>query len=109
MYDSLNRLAALDPETLVCCAHEYTVANLEFAVQVEPGNELLVARLASARATRSTGRPTLPSSLEDELVSNPFLRSETPEIVEAASRHAGRQLEPGVEVFAEVRRWKDRS
>jgi len=107
MYDSLSRLAALDPKTLVCCAHEYTVANLEFALQVEPGNAQLVDRLVSACSTRSTGQPTLPSSLKDELATNPFLRCHQPEIVEAASTHSGRQLEPGVEVFTEVRRWKD--
>ena len=108
MFASLSRLAALDPKTLVCCAHEYTVANLEFAVNVEPGNAQLVERLASARATRSAGRPTLPSSLKDELATNPFLRCREPEIVDAVSRHAGRRLEPGVEVFSEVRRWKDK-
>ncbi len=107
MFESLRRLAALDPETRICCAHEYTVANLEFALQVEPGNTQLVARLTAARSTRASGRPTLPSILEEELATNPFLRSHQPEIVNAASLHAGRRLEPGVEVFAEVRRWKD--
>lgn len=107
MFDSLSRLADLDPETLICCAHEYTVANLRFALYVEPGNAHLVERLASARATRSAGRPTLPSRLKEELISNPFLRCSQPEIVETASRKAGRHLEPGLEVFAEVRRWKD--
>ena len=107
MFDSLSRLADLDPATRVCCAHEYTVANLQFAVRVEPGNSRLVERLASARKTRSTGRPTGPSVLEEELATNPFLRCRQSEIIEAASLQAGRRLEPGVEVFAEVRRWKD--
>ncbi|RLE18395.1 MAG: hydroxyacylglutathione hydrolase [Acidobacteria bacterium] len=107
MYDSLSRLAALDPKTLVCCAHEYTVSNLEFALQVEPGNAQLVDRLESARAIRSAGRPTLPSRLEVELATNPFLRCMQPEIIDVASRHAGRRLESGVEVFSEVRAWKD--
>ncbi len=107
MFASLSRLAALNPKTRVCCAHEYTVANLEFAVTVEPGNARLTNRLSSARATRSTGQPTLPSNLKEELATNPFLRCRQPEIVEAASTHAGRRLEAGVEVFAEVRGWKD--
>ncbi len=108
MFASLSCLAALDPETRVCCAHEYTVANLEFAVEVEPGNAQLVDRLASARVTRSAGRPTVPSILNEELVSNPFLRFHHPEIIDAASHHAGRRLKPGLEVFTEVRRWKDK-
>ena len=107
MYDSLSRLAALDPESLVCCAHEYTVANLEFALQVEPENAQLVDRLASARAIRSAGQPTVPSVLKDELATNPFLRCNEPEVVAAASRHTGRQLKPGIDVLAEIRRWKD--
>ncbi|RLE32330.1 MAG: hydroxyacylglutathione hydrolase [Acidobacteria bacterium] len=107
MFESLSILAALDPKTRICCAHEYTVANLEFALLVEPGNVQLVDRLTSARTTRSAGRPTLPSSLEVELATNPFLRCSKPGVVDSASRHAGRRLEAGVDVFAEVRRWKD--
>jgi hydroxyacylglutathione hydrolase len=107
MHASLTRLAGLDPETLVCCAHEYTVANLEFARSVEPDNTALRDRLERAYATRSNGRPTLPPSLRDELATNPFLRCHEPEVILAASEKAGRALEPGLEVFAEIRRWKD--
>jgi hydroxyacylglutathione hydrolase len=107
MYASLTRLAGLDLETLVCCAHEYTVANLEFARSAEPDNTALRNRLEWARATRSTNRPTLPSRLKDELATNPFLRCHGPEVILAASEKAGRALEPGLEVFTEIRRWKD--
>ncbi len=107
MFESLGRLAALDPSTRICCAHEYTVANLEFAVSVEPGNAQLAARLDSARTVRSAGRPTLPSTLEEELATNPFLRCSQPEVIDAASRRAQRQLWADVKVFAEIRSWKD--
>ncbi len=104
---SLARLAALPPSTLVCCAHEYTVANLEFALQAEPSNPALVDRLAWARATRATGRPTLPSTIDEELASNPFLRVSEPEIVASVERRAGRRLTSPVEVLGHLRRWKD--
>lgn len=108
MYESLMKLASLGPETRVCCAHEYTIANLQFALRVEPGNKDLVNRLKWAQTTRAAGRPTVPSSLKDELATNPFLRGSQPEIVAQASRHAGRRLKPGLEVFTEIRAWKDK-
>jgi hydroxyacylglutathione hydrolase len=83
------------------------VANLEFARSVEPDNLALRDRLEWARATRSTSRPTLPSILKDELATNPFLRCHEPEVIFAASEKTGRALEPGLEVFTEIRRWKD--
>ncbi len=109
MWSSLRRLAVLPPDTLVCCGHEYTVANLRFARLVEPGNPVIESRLASAAGCRDRGRPTVPSTLADELASNPFLRCAEPTVVAAASRHAGRAVAPGVDCFTVVRRWKDRA
>ncbi len=108
MYRSLMRMAALDHRTEVCCAHEYTVANLEFALTVEPGNPRVDRRLRRARTLRATGCPTVPAVLSEELETNPFLRCTAPSIVDAVSRNEGRVLEPGLEVFAALRRWKDR-
>lgn len=108
LYESLMRLASLEPDTRVCCAHEYTIANLQFALRVEPKNTGLIDRLERARKTRAAGRPTVPSILEDELATNPFLRCSQSEIVAQASRHAGRRLTPGLEVFTEIRAWKDK-
>lgn len=104
---SLGRLAALPPATRVCCAHEYTVANLEFAAAVEPSNGALAARLREARALRADGRPTLPSTIAEELATNPFLRVTEPGVVSAVERSAGRRLGSPVEVLGELRRWKD--
>ncbi len=109
MHGSLQRLAALDAATAVCCAHEYTVANLEFATRVEPANRALRERLEVARATRREGRPTVPSTLAEELATNPFLRCDQPAVVATAARVAGREVAPGAETFAVIRGWKDRS
>ena len=107
MQDSLARLAALPPATRVYCAHEYTMSNIRFALAVEPGNGKLFARSLREAAARAAGRPTLPSTIGDELETNPFLRWASPEVVASASRHAGRPLATPVEVFAAVREWKN--
>jgi len=109
MYASLGRLAALPDATLVYCAHEYTQANLEFAVTVEPANSKLLERLEAVLEQRSQGQPSVPSTIATELATNPFLRCQEPAVVAAASRSAGRDLEPGVEVFATIRKMKDRA
>ncbi|RKT45100.1 hydroxyacylglutathione hydrolase [Thiocapsa rosea] len=105
--DSLDRIAALPPETLVHCAHEYTLANLGFADWVEPGSPALSVRMESDRKRRATDRPTVPSRLELELATNPFLRTRVPEVVQAAERAAGRPLGSAREVFRALRQWKD--
>jgi hydroxyacylglutathione hydrolase len=105
--DSLDRIGALPPETLMYCAHEYTLANLGFADWVEPGSAALSARTGSERARRNADVPTVPSRLELELATNPFLRTRVPEVVRSAERAAGRPLTPGREVFKALRQWKD--
>jgi hydroxyacylglutathione hydrolase len=107
MVSSLDKLAALAPDTRVYCGHEYTVSNLRFALAVEPQSEALRARLARDQARRDRGEPTLPSTIAEERVTNPFLRSAEPAIRAAAVRHAGRDLPDRVSVFAELRAWKN--
>ena len=107
MAASLARLAALPATTRIYCAHEYTLANLRFARAVEPGNEALAARQVAAAATRDRGLPTVPSRLDDELATNPFLRTRVPAVIAAAEAHAGRRLPDPVAVFAELREWKN--
>jgi len=104
---SLERIAALPPETLVYCAHEYTLANLGFARWVEPESAALAEREARARALRAQARPTVPSRLAEELATNPFLRTRVPQVKAAAERAAGRPLASAAEVFTALRRWKD--
>ncbi len=107
MLDSLNKINLLDENTIILCAHEYTVANLEFAAAVEPDNAAVQARLAWARQLRAAGRPTLPSTLAEERRTNPFLRCSEPGIIAAASRFRRTRLEKEHEVFAAIRYWKD--
>ena len=107
MADSLGKLARLPAETRVYCGHEYTLANIRFAEAVEPGNARLAARKPREEAKRAQGLPTLPSTVGEELATNPFLRCTQPEVVAAAERHAGHALAGPVEVFAEVRAWKN--
>jgi hydroxyacylglutathione hydrolase len=107
MLGSLDRLAALPGELLVCCGHEYTVANAAFARTVDPDNPALRRRTQDAIAMRQAGRPTLPSTLAEECVSNPFLRIDAPAVHAAIAARLGRAPSDRTEAFAELRRWKD--
>ena len=107
MVESLAKLARLPRDTRVYCGHEYTLANIRFAEAVEPGNRALAQRKARDAARRDRGEPTVPSTIAEELATNPFLRCEEPEVVASAESHAGRRLKDRVEVFAEIRAWKD--
>jgi hydroxyacylglutathione hydrolase len=123
MNASLNRLRDLPPETRMFCGHEYTAANLRFAVTVDPHNQAAldyqdaVARIRAADdapgvhtpgvATRGVVTPTLPSPLSLEIRINPFLRCDTAAIRAAAEAHAGQPLPRESDVFAVLRAWKD--
>ena len=107
MFASLRRLAGLPASTQVCCGHEYTLSNAQFALQVDPSNAALQRRLQEAQAMREAARPTLPVSLASELATNPFLRTQDAAIQQAVAARLGRAAADEVEVFAELRRWKD--
>lgn len=107
MFASLERLAALPPETQLYCAHEYTLSNLRFARAVDPANERVQARLEEVERMRSAQQITLPSNIRAECATNPFLRAREAAVAEAAMRQAGRQLERPEQVFAALRAWKD--
>ena len=104
MWQSLSKLAALPPGTRVCSGHEYTEANARFALTIEPANPDLVARAEHVRAARARGEPTVPSTLAEELATNPFLRARLPAVKTAI----GMPGAPDAEAFAEIRRRKDR-
>ncbi|MGY4515592.1 hydroxyacylglutathione hydrolase [Lysobacter sp. HA18] len=107
METSLGRLAALPPETRVCCGHEYTLANAAFAAVVDPDNAALRRRMKEAQTMRNAQQPTLPSTIGNELACNPFLRCDQPAVVDAATRRLGRAPADRVETFATLRAWKD--
>jgi len=109
MLQSLAKLAALPDATRVYCGHEYTLANIDFARQVDPGNAALAALEERARALRAVGRPTLPTTLGEERRANPFLRCAEPAVVESANKYLGARAADPVRVFAAIREWKNRS
>jgi hydroxyacylglutathione hydrolase len=107
MVASLAKLAALPEATQVYCGHEYTLANLRFAAAVEPANARIGERRSREQAKRDRGLSTLPSNIAEERSTNPFLRTQEPEVRAAAERHAGRALHGSAAVFAEIRAWKN--
>src|SRR5271167_263562 len=107
MNASLDRLRDLPPETQVYCGHEYTAANLRFALTVEPGNGAALEYQDSVARIRAAGSPSLPSTLSLEIRVNPFLRCDKPSVRAAAELRAGKKLEAPADVFEVLRAWKD--
>jgi hydroxyacylglutathione hydrolase len=107
MHTSLGRLASLADETLVYCAHEYTLSNLRFAQAVEPDNLALAQRLAKVIEQRERNEITLPSTLTLEKATNPFLRAGETSVKEKMDLRAGTPLPTEAAVFAAIRAWKD--
>lgn len=106
MLASLDRLAALPGDTRVCCTHEYTMSNLRFALAVEPDNRELIGYHARCAALRDRGEPTLPTSIAQELLINPFLRTRQATVI-AAARHFDPAAHDDNTVFAAIRQWKN--
>jgi hydroxyacylglutathione hydrolase len=104
MWDSLLKLRALPDDTQVFCGHEYTDANIRFALTIEPDNEALRARAAEVGRLRAADLPTIPSTIAAEKRANPFLRADMPSLA-AAVGLAGR---PAADVFKEIRERKNR-
>lgn len=104
MWDSLQKLRQLPPETLICSGHEYTTSNLAFAATIEPENAALQARIARVAKARAEGRATVPSRLSGELATNPFLRANEPHI----KASLGMAEASDAQSFTEIRARKDR-
>ena len=107
MHASLKKLMALPDNTKVYCGHEYTESNLRFAMSVEPKNPKLASRFERVQGLRARGTSTVPSTIEEEKQTNPFLRWNSKEIqAHVKAAHATTRLDP-VSVFAAVRKMKD--
>jgi hydroxyacylglutathione hydrolase len=104
MWRSLSKLARLPDDALVYCGHEYTQSNARFALSIDPDNPALRARAEDVERRRQAGQPTVPSTLGEERAANPFLRPHDP----AIRSTLGLESASDVEVFAEIRRRKDR-
>ncbi|HET9688350.1 MAG TPA: hydroxyacylglutathione hydrolase [Pseudolabrys sp.] len=104
MWRSLVKLRDLPDDTEIYCGHEYTLANIKFARTIEPGNKALAAREAQAKQQVAQSEPTIPVTIGEEKLANPFLRADRAEIA-AGIGMAGK---PAAEVFAEIRARKNR-
>ena len=107
LYASLEKIRALPDHTLVYCTHEYTRANIAFARVVEPGNQALAQRDRITARLREQQLPTLPSILQEEHATNPFLRCDQDEVKKSVNRHFNQSFPDTVSVFAALRSWKD--
>ncbi len=104
MWQSLQKLKALPGDTRVYCAHEYTQANGRFAMTIETENPELQKRVAEVAELRRQNRPTVPSTIDSELMTNPFLREHSPSLRNAV---AAKDSDTPAQVFAKVRSLKD--
>jgi hydroxyacylglutathione hydrolase len=104
MWVSLQKLAALPDDTTVYCGHEYTEANIRFALTIEPDNADLIERAKEVAALRAAGKATLPTTIGREKRTNPFLRADDRGI----RARLGMEGAPASAVFGEIRQRKDR-
>ena len=107
LFHSLQKLAALPDDTNVYCAHEYTLNNLRFAKAVEPHNQKIMEKIEHIKKIREKQSPSLPSTILDEKETNPFLRCDSAEIKANVEAHIGKKLNSPLEIFTELRKWKD--
>ena len=107
LHDSLQKIAQLPEDTLIYCAHEYTLDNLGFAKWVEPENEDLLKREDADRTLIDNDQATVPSLLSLELATNPFMRTHLPHVAKRVAEATGKTLNNSIEVFAAMRMWKD--
>jgi len=107
MFTSLNKLSSLADNTQVYCAHEYTLANLTFALAVEPNNQELTAYFQHVSQLRQQNKASIPSVIHREKQINPFLRAHSAEIKINAQKYAAKVLTNNIDVFATIRQWKD--
>lgn len=107
MRASLAKLAALPDPTQVYCAHEYTLANLRFALEVEPENSALALRFEREQARRAQGLSTVPSTIGLEKATNPFLRDQSQAIVRRLIASGRLQANTPAATFAALREWKN--
>lgn len=107
MLSSLTKLKSLPPSTQVYCGHEYTLSNLQFAKQVEPENFAIEERVQEVQTLRAKGLATVPAPLSIELETNPFLRTEQPNVIKSIEQHFNTIFNSKSQIFLAIRQWKD--
>ena len=107
MHKSISRFAVLPLNTSVYCGHEYTESNLNFAVEVEPNNQDIIDRLDEVKSLRKNNQVTLPSTIDLELKTNPFMRCDQENVIQAAKDYSSGSGESPAEILETIRDWKD--
>lgn len=107
LWQSLQKLANLPNDTLVYCGHEYTAANLKFALAVDSDNPTLIERISNTAELRANHQPTVPAQLSLEKQTNPFLRVTEAAIISAVNQYFKESNTDKITVFARLRTWKD--
>lgn len=107
LYQSLQRYQVLDPTTQCYCGHEYTVANLAFAMTIDPTNTRLNARFDQEKLKQANAQPTVPFTLQDERDTNPFMRCDQDVIRRTVELKTGQTLTTPSAVFSALRQLKD--
>ncbi|MGH1461754.1 MAG: hydroxyacylglutathione hydrolase [Neptuniibacter sp.] len=107
MLSAMAYFKTLPENTEVYCTHEYSLANLAFALAVEPNNRSIAEAIQNCESMRQQDIPTLPSSIAQEKQINPFMRTQHADVISAAQKFSGAALNEEVEVFASIREWKN--
>ena len=107
LFHSLQKIAALPDDTKIYCTHEYTLQNLLFAQAVEPKNPNIQTKIDQVKVLRANNQPSLPSCLRNEKKFNPFLRCNNKEIIASVERQVGFKLDNIIDVFKQLREWKN--
>lgn len=107
MLDNMNYFKTLPTNTAIYCTHEYSLANLAFAAAVEPNNTDVQEVTEKCRTLRASNKPTLPSTIAQELNINPFMRSQSPEVRAAAHSYKQSNISNELDTFTAIREWKN--
>ncbi|PSJ18237.1 hydroxyacylglutathione hydrolase [Nitrosomonas supralitoralis] len=108
LYQSLQKISQLPEDTLIYCAHEYTLGNIQFARTVDPENRKLNEFAITAQELRHKNTPTIPATLALEKAINPFLRCDHQQIINSAQNYSGKPMQNPENVFAVLREWKNK-
>ena len=104
MWHSMQKLKKLPKDTQIYCAHEYTQENGKFALSLEPDNQLLKQRMMQVNQLREKNQSTVPSTMQQELTTNPFLRENSLELQKSINMTG----QPAEKIFKKIRELKDR-
>ena len=107
MQRAMDIFSNLPDETEVFCTHEYSLANLKFALAVEPDNADIHEAVRRCTELREKNLPTLPSSIKTEKLINPYMRTDIPTVIAAANGWSSKENHDQVEVLAALREWKN--